>query len=301
MIRIDSRSQGDAPAREARDSEGSGVEFKRQLDAAKPKQPAKPQPKKSPQDDASQPDPQAQVQAEAQAQAQPLLPRSFTDLGDAITRALTALKQAEAGAMPIAGAAQPAAPAAIAEATQPADAALTPLEQAVHDIMAALPQPKTEPDHEDEREPVTDDDTGKTTPAAATPMPAVAVASVDKSDAPTAKPIAPPAPIAEPRVTELPQAQSHMHLVVGDDDARVVVTVAVRGDNVNVTLRGGDDQTAANLARNAGSLDHAMRAHGLDLSSFSSEPDLDHHARHDRPDREPEREAAEPFVVEEST
>src|SRR5262249_57359113 len=126
-------------ARESRDADGSGVEFKRQLDADKPKQPAKPQPKKQhPQDDATQAD--AQAQAQAQPQTPPLqMPRSFTDLGDAITRALTALKQAEAGVASVA-AAPVQAPAT--DDAHVAPAALTPPEQAVHDLIGALPQPK---------------------------------------------------------------------------------------------------------------------------------------------------------------
>jgi hypothetical protein len=79
---------------------------------------------------------------------------------------------------------------------------------------------------------------------------------------------------------------SHVHLVLDDGGERVVVTVAVRGNEVNATIRGGDEQTAAAIARNAASLDHALRAGGLELSSFSSERDLDHHARREHAQRE---------------
>jgi hypothetical protein len=84
---------------------------------------------------------------------------------------------------------------------------------------------------------------------------------------------------------ELPIAQSHVHLVVGDDAERIVITVAVRGSDVNVALRAADDHTADALARNAGALDHAMRMRGLDLASFSAERDPDQ-PRRDPPPRE---------------
>jgi hypothetical protein len=79
---------------------------------------------------------------------------------------------------------------------------------------------------------------------------------------------------------------SHVNLVLEDGAERVVVTVAVRGNEVHAMLRGGDEQTAAALARNAGSLDHALRAGGLDLASFTAERDLDHHAPREQQERE---------------
>ncbi len=79
---------------------------------------------------------------------------------------------------------------------------------------------------------------------------------------------------------------SHVNLVLDDGPERVVVTVAVRGNEVHAMVRGGDEQTAAAIARNAASLDHALRAGGLDLASFSSERDLDHHAPREQEERE---------------
>lgn len=84
---------------------------------------------------------------------------------------------------------------------------------------------------------------------------------------------------------------SHVNLVLDDGAERVVVTVAVRGNEVHAMVRGGDDQTAAAIARNAASLDHALRAGGLDLASFTSERDLDHHAPREQREREQQQDA----------
>ena len=77
--------------------------------------------------------------------------------------------------------------------------------------------------------------------------------------------------------------------MIDDGAERVVITVAVRGSEVNVALRGQDDATTAALARNAGSLDHAMRARGLDLASLMTGRDPDSQQRPDRDQRERER------------
>jgi hypothetical protein len=109
-------------------------------------------------------------------------------------------------------------------------------------------------------------------------MPELApIAAVDAKGAPPImipKQHAPIAPVRDVVLADAaPAPTSHVHLVIDDGGGRVVVTVAVRGNDVNVALRGGDDATTASLARNAGSLDHAMRARGLDLSEFTAEPD----------------------------
>ncbi|HEY4055847.1 MAG TPA: hypothetical protein VGM39_04535 [Kofleriaceae bacterium] len=109
-------------------------------------------------------------------------------------------------------------------------------------------------------------------------------------------------PVATTAVREpapLPEAPtSHMHLVVGEGDQRMVVTVAVRGDQVSTTIRGGDEQMQAALARNAASLDHALHTKGMDLSSFTQERDSadQHRNHHEAPERE---EAQEQFRLEE--
>ena len=116
---------------------------------------------------------------------------------------------------------------------------------------------------------------------------------------------APKGPVATTGVREpapLPeQPTSHMHLVVGEGDQRMVVTVAVRGDQVTTTVRGGDEQMQAALARNAASLDHAMHTKGLDLSSFTAERDTTdrHQNQHEAPDRADREDAQEQFRLEE--
>jgi hypothetical protein len=173
----------------------------------------------------------------------------------------------------------PVAPAPVApQPPKPAPplVPLTPLEQAVQDLISQL-----EDAHEDIDEPI----------ASASTVDAISIAAPDtKAPPPVAmlKPHAASAPVRDvAQVAETQQAQSHVHLVIDDGADRVVVTVAVRGSDVNVALRGGDDATTAALARNAGSLDHALRARGLDLSEFTSQPDRES-AKH-APRREPER------------
>jgi len=309
MINLQAQRSAEPASRtehDRRDSDTS-VDFKKHLDAAKPKTPAKPAGRDKPaQERSSDTGDDAQTQAAQVSQPAMQVPPSFTDLGAAITRALAALKQTDGGADAVAAVgATTAQPSAIADSieqigAQVTDAALTPLEQAVHDIMAALPQPKPDDEHADDDTP--SDVADRANDAAfLQAAPADVAAPPPPRDAQAPRPSVAPAPVAEPRQTELPIAQSHMHLVVGEGDDRVVLTVAVRGQDVNVSLRGGDEQTAANLARNAASLDHAMRAHGLDLDQFTSERDLDHHQRRDRPPRDAEHdESSEPFSIEES-
>jgi len=154
--------------------------------------------------------------------------------------------------------------------------------QRVLDQIAAKPAaPKTDDESTKSDEPIAE----VHTPDAITVEPQL------KTDAPiTSKgPVATTA-VREPApLTENPNP-SHVHLVLDDGPERVVVTVAVRGNEVNATIRGGDEQTAAAIARNAASLDHALRAGGLDLSSFSSERererDLDHHTPREHTQRE---------------
>lgn len=75
------------------------------------------------------------------------------------------------------------------------------------------------------------------------------------------------------RPSELPT--SHVHLVIDDGAERVVMTVAVRGSDVNVALRTPDDPLAAALARNTSTLDHALRARGMSLAEFTAQRDRD--------------------------
>ena len=110
--------------------------------------------------------------------------------------------------------------------------------------------------------------------------------------------IAHTAPVVEPREIKTPDAPtSHVNLVLDDGEQRVVVTVAVRGNDVNVQLRGGDD-IAAGLARNAASLDEAMRLRGLSLAEFTASRDPDTQ-EHERPHQRRSEMTREQFTLEE--
>lgn len=235
--------------------------FAHEMDHAKRSQPAKP---RTPRDHGREDDPADPPPPEAQAQKVELRPAIV------IGKPAIAIDKATATAE-----APPPAPAELApaaQATEPslAAAALTPLEQAVHELLDQLRPGRDEPaPHE----------TAKPEPVAIAP---VAVAPLEDRDG-APQPVAPvrePAP--EPPVAQNP---SHVHLVI-DEAERLVVTVAVRGDTVVAHVRGGDDATAAALARNAATLDHAMRARGLQLADFQAH-------REDTPERErqaPQRE-----------
>jgi hypothetical protein len=167
---------------------------------------------------------------------------------------------------------------ALATATGSAEIPLTPLEQAIVDLLSDR------------------DDKATDLPAMSPMIPEVRLLSFEHRDA--------PAPITQlaREQAQLPEQTnpSHVHLVIDDGAERVVVTVAVRGNEVNVALRGQDDATTAALARNAGSLDHAMRARGLDLASLMTGRDPD--SQQGRPDREQQardRDGTKNFSLEE--
>ena len=210
-------------------------------------------------------------------------PKSGGGEFDAIAAAINAAVSAVATPTPT-----PTGPA-------PELAPLTALEQAVHDLISRM--------HSDG-----DDDHDRDKQASA------------PSDAPIDAPLTAPAgateraqAVAAPRIAEVPGAReiqpapettnpSHVHLVLEQGGERVVMTVAVRGSEVNVALRGGDESTTAALARNAASLDHALRARGLDLTEFTAERDRQAREHHGDPNRrEPERNATgETFKIEET-
>jgi hypothetical protein len=101
----------------------------------------------------------------------------------------------------------------------------------------------------------------------------------------------------------MPANPSHVHLVIDDGPERVVATVALRGGEVHVALRATDDATAAALARNAASLDHAMHGRGLQLGELTAERDRsprDHRSPQDGQPRERRPRDAEKFELEES-
>ncbi len=138
-----------------------------------------------------------------------------------------------------------------------AEPPLTPLEQAIHDMLSEVAERKQPPSNTD----------GATLQSVSlVPQPSINGAEV-------ALEIQHAAPIAHTPPQEL-VSQNHAHLVIDDPNGRVVMTVAIRGNDVNVTVRASDDATAAALARNAGSLEEAMRGRGLQLAQFDSQRDL---------------------------
>lgn len=174
---------------------------------------------------------------------------------------------------------------------------LTPLEQAIADLVSRI------------REPGSDEPLTSTFPESTSPFPESMPELVQhgspiaqRADPPRAViPNAPNAAIdSAPIAREVGAAStSHVHLVLDDGAERVVMTVAVRGADVNVSLRTTDEGTATALARNAATLDHALRARGLDLAGFTTERDRDHRERTDH-ERETPPEPT-PFELEETT
>lgn len=248
-------------------------------------------------DPSAQPPPSSPPTADGHAEA-PV----FAAVLDRVTAIATAIASPHGPSTPAANAPATApeaetAPAAAVAANEPAaerELPMTPLEQAVHELLSRIDPSDAVPAAEPQSE----------TPSMPA-VPAVPVAAIaDKAPERSAPaPQIEPAPmIARAPIAEAAMATpaSHVHLVIDDGPERVVVTVAVRGDTVNVAMRASDDHTAAALARNAASLDHAIRGRGLDLAELSTRRDPDtrgrqpqhaHHHRH--PDD------AEPFELEE--
>ncbi len=153
----------------------------------------------------------------------------------------------------------------VAPQLAPAEPPLTPLEQAVHDMLTEVAERK------------------QTGPDPTTAMQSVSLVPQQTINSlETALEVQHAAPIAQPPPQEL-VSQNHAHLVIDDPNGRVVMTVAIRGNDVNVTMRASDDSTAAALARNAGSLEEAMRGRGLSLAQFESQRDLAREQNSDKP------------------
>ena len=147
--------------------------------------------------------------------------------------------------------------------------ALTPLEQAVHELVGRIAATERGAAHNRATRPA---DADAPTLPALTGLPAAPSASAAASDPPASSAAAPDHSRAAAPI-QLPESSnpSHVHLVIDDGPERVVATVAVRGNEVHVSLRATDDATAAALARNAASLDHAMHGRGLALGDLSAE------------------------------
>jgi len=219
------------------------------------------------------------------------------------SRAIAAASSADATTGSEAAAVAGTAPASAPSGFDLSTTALTPLEQAVHDLIGTFSARPRAPIHADDRDPADAapaqglDSLNALGAFAPVPRPAVAFGAPAIAASPThATTLAqPPEPAANP---------SHVHLVLDDGPERVVVTVAMRGTDVHVTMRGSDDATTAALARNAASLDHAMRARGLARGEFTAERELPQdRPRHHRPDAAPPKRGTpdtEPFTLEET-
>jgi len=175
-----------------------------------------------------------------------------------------------------------AAASAALHATGLDTTALTPLEQAVHELVGRIAATERGSAHGRASRPADGD--VPTLPAlvgfAVAPS-----ASAAANDAPASSAVEPGRGRAAESI-QLPESSnpSHVHLVIEDGPERVVATVAVRGNEIHVALRATDDNTAAALARNAASLDHAMQGRGLALADLTAE-------REPRDRRQPSQDA----------
>nr|MBP6837511.1 hypothetical protein [Kofleriaceae bacterium] len=98
--------------------------------------------------------------------------------------------------------------------------------------------------------------------AAAAPRPDPGLAAADAADRAAAR-----AEVAEAGAST---RGGRAHVVVGDDDSRVVVSIQVRGHDVDVTMRAGSDGLAGALGRSLDQLDAALRGHGLTLANVTT-------------------------------
>jgi hypothetical protein len=170
---------------------------------------------------------------------------------------------------------------------------LTPLERAVHDLIGRLGQDDSDDERATTVSPTSERGAELLLAQGPSTQPTARTAPA-RQPARTGRPTQPPEPLANP---------SHVHLVVDDGPERVVVTIAVRGNDVHVALRGSDDATTAALARNAATLDHAMRARGLTLTELAIEPDPQQRSRNQSEPPPPSprpKPDTEPFELEET-
>jgi hypothetical protein len=75
-----------------------------------------------------------------------------------------------------------------------------------------------------------------------------------------------PLDLADP--IEAPAPIAHARLVVGQDDERVVVSVALRHETVDVSIRTANVDLASAVSRSLDQLDAALRNHGLTLGEL---------------------------------
>jgi hypothetical protein len=165
----------------------------------------------------------------------------------------------------------------------PALPTLTPLEAVVHDLIERAFADKPH------RHSMLGAAEAAPSADAAALLPAGVMTQVTTAAPVAAAPAQAPA-IGEPLAIEQLSAETavqRLRMVVGEDANRIVVSVAVRGAVVDVSLRAHDDATAAALARNLGTLDHALRARGLELGdSPDHDSDSDDRSRREAPRRD---------------
>jgi hypothetical protein len=236
------------------------------------------------------PQPQAPIAIAAPAiQIAPVPPPQIEQVATAAPGVAPVVDDADDDQLPITTTAAPVAPAVDDTSTDATPR--TPLEQAVHDLLSQLGSGKhDQPSHDD-------DAAGEQ--ASAQKLSATAqTAAPAKSE--SFAPAAPAAPVAEPDAQQL-QSAHHAHIVIGDDADRIVMTVAVRGSAVNVTVKTADDHTAAAIARNVGTLDDAIRNRGLELDQFETprESPRERQQYEQRQRAKPDSDSTEPFELEE--
>lgn len=257
-LAISPMAEANAAPVEKKDKPG---DFKGTLKTAQKKPPAQQQQAKKPvADDQPADDVAPQVQAQqlvvAQTAAKPDDLASLISAGKSLVGAAVATVDANDAVD------QPAALEPVKTLANASDALpMTPLERAVHDVLERL--------HDDSSkgESTHDEDADDAQPFAA--LPGVTSMSLHLDDDHKG-----PAPVEAVREAPEPQQtnNSHVHLVI-DDGERLVVTVAVRGDQVITHVRGDNAETAAALARNAGVLDDHLRQRGLSLGELQATHD----------------------------
>ncbi len=261
----------------------------------------KPAPRKIPTKAAKKVEPQTPTPDAAPQAVAPEEPTLATGTGPIAAVTATETTATAATAQPAAVAQPPAMVAANTNAPELA-LPLSPLEQALQDLVDRI-QP-VEPDSEDTEEP----EALPVMPEGSSPTIQMPIAA--ETDVPAARPTPradAPAPVtdleklAEMQATQAENA-SHVNLVIDDGDARIVLAVAVHGQDVRVAMRAGDDHLAASLARNAASLDHALHARGLDLAELANESNQQRDPNEGRSRQQPRERDEQPaphFRIEE--
>ena len=111
---------------------------------------------------------------------------------------------------------------------------------------------------------------------------ATPTATIATIDAPTQSFAAAAREVAAAAAEGRPADLAHARIVLGDDDRRMVVSVAMRHGTVDVSIRAADPELAHSLGRSHGELDQALRHHGLALGDLSPRDGGERSSRDDR-------------------